>query len=93
MVWAATEYMTRTSTFLIDGIMCADRYTSNNLRPVIVPYLRGLPNAIFSQVNARLHVARRDLIFLDARNIRLQPWPARPPDLSPIENIWASFAE
>ena len=33
---------------------------------MVVPYLRSLPNAIFQQDNARLHVARRVLTVFDA---------------------------
>ncbi|GFV47331.1 hypothetical protein TNCV_4829871 [Trichonephila clavipes] len=31
--------------------------------------------------------------FLDAENVRLLPWPAHSPYLSPIENVWFMLAE
>ena len=58
-----------------------------------MPYLRGLPNAIFRQDNARPNVAHRVLTFLDQPDIRLLPWAERSPDWSPIENIWSWVAE
>ncbi|GFT34665.1 hypothetical protein TNCV_1536031 [Trichonephila clavipes] len=31
--------------------------------------------------------------FLDTENVRLLPWSARSPDLSPIGNVWSLAAE
>ncbi|GFX86855.1 transposable element Tcb1 transposase [Trichonephila clavipes] len=46
----------------------------------------GLATAIFQQGNARPHVARiAQRIFVN-HQIELLPWPARSPDLLPIEN-------
>ncbi|GFT31040.1 hypothetical protein TNCV_1683971 [Trichonephila clavipes] len=43
-----------------------------DLRPVVAPYRPGLPNAIFRQDNAILHV-RHVLTFYDRQHIRLLP--------------------
>lgn len=45
------------------------RYISNILRPVILPYIRGLLNAIFQLDNAKLDVAPRFLTFIDTQVI------------------------
>ncbi|GFW08819.1 transposable element Tcb1 transposase [Trichonephila clavipes] len=45
----------------------------------------GLATAIFQQDNARPHVARIVQRFFVNQQIELLPWPARSPDLSPIE--------
>ncbi|GFV95376.1 transposable element Tcb1 transposase [Trichonephila clavipes] len=48
--------------------------------------MQRLPGAIFQQDNARPHTAR---VSQDCpRTVTTLPWPARSPDLSPIENIW-----
>ncbi|GFU38571.1 uncharacterized protein TNCV_4391181 [Trichonephila clavipes] len=43
--------------------------------------------------NARPYVAGIVRTFLDTGNVRLLPWPASSPDLSPIENVWSTVAE
>ncbi|GFV37010.1 transposable element Tcb2 transposase [Trichonephila clavipes] len=50
------------------------------------PFLIGLPGAIFQQDNARPHTERVAEDFL--RHFQTLPWPARSPDLSPVEHVW-----
>ncbi|UYV65747.1 hypothetical protein LAZ67_3005315 [Cordylochernes scorpioides] len=68
-------------------------YISEVLEPVVLPYLQGLPTTIFQQDNARPHMARIVLRFFVNRQIELLPWPARSPDLSPIENMWSMVVQ
>ncbi|GFX98338.1 transposable element Tcb1 transposase [Trichonephila clavipes] len=51
-----------------------------------------MATAIFQQDNARPHVARIVQRFFVNHQIELLPWPARYPDLSPIENMWSMVA-
>ncbi|GFU93685.1 integrase catalytic domain-containing protein [Trichonephila clavipes] len=53
----------------------------------------GLATALFQQDNAQPHVARIVQRFFVNHQIELLPWPARPPDLSPIENMWFMVAQ
>ncbi|GFY01095.1 transposable element Tcb2 transposase [Trichonephila clavipes] len=46
----------------------------------------GALGAIFQQYNARPHTARVAQDFL--RHFQTLPWPARSPDLSPVEHVW-----
>ncbi|XP_035216638.1 UDP-N-acetylglucosamine transporter-like [Stegodyphus dumicola] len=86
MVWAAIRYMPRTSLVRIYGNMSADWYTSDILCPVVVSYLRSLPNAIFQQDNARLHVASCVVTFLDTQGVM-------PASVSAVEeNVDHSFS-
>ncbi|GFU53246.1 transposable element Tcb1 transposase [Trichonephila clavipes] len=77
----------------IAGTLNNQRYISEVLEPVVLPYLQGLATAIFQQDNARPHLARIVQRFFVNHQIELLPWPARSPDLSPIENMWSMAAQ
>ncbi|GFW26521.1 DDE_3 domain-containing protein [Trichonephila clavipes] len=68
------------------GTLTGQRYVDDILRPHVGPSLNGLPGAIFQQDNARPHTARVAQDFL--RHFQTPPWPARFPDLSPVEHVW-----
>ncbi|GFV36436.1 transposable element Tcb1 transposase [Trichonephila clavipes] len=69
----------------IAGTLNSQRYISEVLEPVDFPYLQGFATVIFQQLNALTHVARIVQRFFVNYQIELLPWPARSPDLSPIE--------
>ena len=50
-------------------------------------------NFIFQQDNAPLHKSKDILDFLKSRNISPMDWPAKSPDLNPIENIGQSWSK
>ena len=52
MVWGGIGFPSRTSLVRITGTLNSKRYISEMLEPVVLPYLQGLPTAIFQQVNA-----------------------------------------
>ncbi|UYV78497.1 hypothetical protein LAZ67_16001774 [Cordylochernes scorpioides] len=93
MVWGGIGYHSRNPLVHITGILNNQRYISEVLEPIVLPYLQGLPTAIFQQDNARPHVARIVHWFFVNRQIELLPWLARSPDLSPIENMWSMVAQ
>ncbi|GFV99875.1 transposable element Tcb2 transposase [Trichonephila clavipes] len=59
------------------------RYKSPTLFYVTLPAQLG---QFFQQDNARPHTARVAQEFL--RHFQTLPWPARSPDLSPVEHVW-----
>ncbi|GFY30045.1 DDE_3 domain-containing protein [Trichonephila clavipes] len=66
------------------GTVTGQRYVDDLLRPHVGPFLNGLPGAIFRQDNACPHTARVAQDF--QRHFQTLPWPARSPDLSPVEH-------
>ncbi|GFW16618.1 transposable element Tc1 transposase [Trichonephila clavipes] len=92
-VWSGIGYHSRTPLVRITSILNSQRYISEVLESVVLPYLQGLATAIFQQDNARPHVARIFQRFFVNHQIELFPWLARSLDLSPIENMWSMVAQ
>ncbi|UYV83619.1 hypothetical protein LAZ67_23001680, partial [Cordylochernes scorpioides] len=86
MVWGAIAYDSRSPLLRIQGTMTAQRYVDDVLLPVTLPYLQGVPNALYQQDNARPHTARISQQAL--QDVQMLPWPPYSPDLSPIEHVW-----
>ncbi|GFV36540.1 transposable element Tcb2 transposase [Trichonephila clavipes] len=86
MVWLAIAYDSRSTLFVMRGTLTGQRYVDDILRPHVGPSLNGLPGSIFQQDSARPHTARVSQDFL--RYFQTIPWPARSPDLSPVEHVW-----
>ncbi|UYV68873.1 hypothetical protein LAZ67_6001392 [Cordylochernes scorpioides] len=86
MVWGAIAYDSRSPLLRIQGTMTAQRYVDDVLRPVTLPYLQEVPNALYQQDNARPHTACISQQAL--QDVQMLPWPPYSPDLSPIEHVW-----
>ncbi|GFS84358.1 transposable element Tcb2 transposase [Trichonephila clavipes] len=86
MVRVAIAYDCRSTLIVMRGTLTGQRYVDDILRPHVGPCLNDLPGAIFQQDNARPHTARVSQDFL--RHFQTLPWPARSPDLSPVEHLW-----
>ncbi|GFU85062.1 transposable element Tcb2 transposase [Trichonephila clavipes] len=86
MVWIAIAYNTRSLIVLIRGTMAAQRYAHDILQPHVLPLMQPLSGANFQQDNAQPHTARVSQDCLHTVTTLL--WPARSPDLSPIQHTW-----
>ncbi|KAL0196970.1 hypothetical protein M9458_005510, partial [Cirrhinus mrigala] len=87
MVWAGVCYGQRTQMHFIDGILNAQRYRDEILRPIVVPFIHD-HHLMLQHDNARPHVARICTQFLEAENIPVLAWPAYSLDMPPIEHVW-----
>ncbi len=87
MVWAGVYYEQRTQVHFIDGILNAQRYRDEILRPIVVPFIHD-HHLMLQHDNAQPHVARICTQFLKAENIPVPTWPTYSPDMSPIEHVW-----
>lgn len=87
MVWAGISYGHRTPLVFIDGNLTAQRYVDVILQPVVVPFVRQ-HNVTFQQDNARAHVARLSMAYLQQNNVDVMRWPPYSADLSPIKHLW-----
>ncbi|UYV83854.1 hypothetical protein LAZ67_X000432 [Cordylochernes scorpioides] len=86
MVRGAIAYDSRSPLLCIQGTMTAQRYVDDVLRPVPLPYLQGVPNALYQQDNARPHTVRISQQAL--QDVHMLSWPPYSLDLSPIEHVW-----
>ena len=82
MLWGAIGYNMRSRLLHIEGNLNSNCYIREVLQPEVLHLLQAPPHAIFQQGNAWPHGARIVQAFL------LLSWPARSPDMSPIEHVW-----
>ncbi|GFW48801.1 transposable element Tcb1 transposase [Trichonephila clavipes] len=81
------------TSLYIASTLNSQRYISEVLEPVVLPYFQGLATAIFQQDDARPHVTHIVQRFFVNHQIELLPWRASSPDLSLIENMWSMVAQ
>ena len=88
MMWGGISHQSRADLVHVPGTLTSVRYWDEIIRPVVVPFIRQGHARIFQQDNARPHTARHTRAVFQQNHIVTLDWPARSPDLSPIEHMW-----
>jgi transposase len=87
MVWGAISVQGRTELVSL-------RYITDILDPHVIPYSPFIgPNFVNMHDNARPHTARIVQEYLRETETPVMEWPARSPDLNPIEHVWDTLQQ
>ena len=90
MVWAAFCVKGKSELAFINGRLNSEGY-QQVLENFLLPLMDRWPDEefIFQQDNAAIHVSNSTRQWFVDSQIDTIAWPARSPDLNPIENLWS----
>ena len=94
MVWGGFGARGTTPLVFLEGRQDSAAYT-RTLTSALLPSAAAIAGNDWQlqQDNASIHTSTTTRAFFVQHGIRLLPWPARSPDLNPIENMWGVMAQ
>ena len=89
MVWGAISAYGKLKLIVIPGILNSIGYVSM-LEDELLEFLSTHcdKDLVFMQDNAAVHTSKLSMQWFRENEVKLLPWPAKSPDLNPIENVW-----
>ncbi|KAF0711309.1 hypothetical protein AaE_012241 [Aphanomyces astaci] len=93
MVWGAIARCGKSALAILTGKQNSGDYVFT-LSEYLLPFahLKFGSDFVFQQDNAPIHTSAETKQFCADQFIDLLPWPARSPDLNPIENLWSTMS-
>lgn len=93
MIWAGFSEKGKTKIAFVSGNQNSNKYV-DTLKEYLLPFVNANHQTgyIFQQDNASIHKSAFTTNWISSQRIPVMTWPAKSPDLNPIENLWATLA-
>ena len=87
MVWAWIDMEEKTNLVILEGNISAAAYVDQVINAEVVPLFTSMPHLTHMHNNVRPHTACITADHLANLGMYVLPWPAKSPDLNPMEHL------